>query len=486
MSLLKVEKLSKEFGGVHAIEDLTFSVEAGHIHSIIGPNGAGKTTLFNLITGVYTPSSGRVLFQDRLRNALAQARRRGDTVALMFLDLDKFKDVNDVLGHHVGDLLLKAVARRLSRCVRESDTVARLGGDEFAVLLTNVGHVDGVTHVAEAIIRGIAEPFGLDGNEVTTSTSIGITVFPGDAEEPELLLRNADLALYRSKAEGRNNYHFYVAEMDAEVQARKAVERDLRQAMESDELMLYYQPLIDMRSGAITGAEALIRWNHAQRGFVSPALFIPIAERTDLIFPLGRWVIDKACRQMAEWRRAGLPPLVVAVNLSAAQFKHRDLLATVREIIAANGVDPTLLQLEITESIAMHNIEGTIEVLNQLRAMGLHISIDDFGTGYSSLNYLKRFPVDKLKIDRSFVTDIGLHPDNAAIVRTIISLGHGIGTKVNVEGVETWDQLEFLHAHDVDEAQGFLFSKPLPPADFIALVTGPRPWRMPGGGGGAP
>ncbi|MBW7850396.1 MAG: EAL domain-containing protein [Rhodospirillales bacterium] len=424
-----------------------------------------------------TDLPNRVLFQERLREAIAQARRNGTLIALMFLDLDKFKDVNDTLGHYVGDLLLKAVAERLGGCIRKTDTVARLGGDEFAVLLTNLSTIDGASTVAEAIVESIAEPFQLDENEIITSTSIGITIFPHDADDADRLLKFADLALYRSKAEGRNGYHFYVSEMGAEVQARKAIERDLRQALGGSELGLHYQPLIDLRTGTITGSEALIRWFHPGRGTVSPVEFIPIAERTDLIYPIGRWVLHQACLQAAAWHRAGLQACRVAVNLSPAQFKHQYIIPTVRDVLEQTGLPPRLLQLEITESIAMQNIEASIDILGELRDLGIQVSIDDFGTGYSSLNYLKRFPVDKLKVDRSFVRDIFVHPDNAAIVRAIINLGHGIGTKVNVEGVETLDQLEFLVAHGVDEAQGFLFSRPLGPEDFAALSGSRLPWR---------
>jgi len=422
-----------------------------------------------------TDLPNRALFQERLRLALAQAKRSGTMLALMILDLDKFKDVNDTLGHHFGDLLLKAVAKRLLRCVRETDTVARLGGDEFAILLTNLNSADGASTVAEAIIRTIADPFGLEGNEIVTSTSIGVTVYPNDAADTDQLFKYADLALYRSKAEGRNNYHFYVSEMNAEVQARKAIERDLRHALGSDQLTMYYQPLIDVATGHITGSEALVRWFHPERGSVPPGEFIPIIERTDLIYPLGRWILQHACAQARRWQLQGLRAARVAVNLSAAQFKHQDLVSIVRDVLEQTGLSPELLQLEITESIAMHSLEATLETLGQLRDIRVQISIDDFGTGYSSLNYLKKFPVDKLKIDRSFVTDIGLHPDNAAIVRTIINLGHGIGCKVNVEGIETLEQLQFLRDNGVDEAQGFYFSKPVPGYDFEKLAAS-EPW----------
>ncbi|MGE5514741.1 MAG: EAL domain-containing protein [Bacteroidota bacterium] len=421
----------------------------------------------------------RVLFQERLRSALLQAKRSSHRVALMFLDLDKFKDINDTLGHHVGDLLLKAVAKRLQRCVRETDTVARLGGDEFAIILTNLDGPVGATAVAEAVIASIADTFGLEEHEVMTSTSIGITLYPDDAADADSLLKNADLAMFRSKAEGRNNYHFYVAEMDAEVQARKVIERDLRLALGTEQLELHYQPLVEVATGAITGCEALLRWKHPTRGWVGPAEFIPIAERTDLIAPLGRWILHQACLQGRDWAKAGLPPLKIAVNLSPAQFKHHQtLIAMVGDILAQTGFPAEQLQLEITEGIAMQNIEATIEVLQQLRAMGAVISIDDFGTGYSSLNYLKRFPVDKLKIDRSFVADIGHHADNAAVVKAIVNLGHSLGTWVNVEGIETREQLDFIIAHGVDEAQGYYFSRPVPADEFARLVREKSPFSL--------
>jgi diguanylate cyclase (GGDEF)-like protein/PAS domain S-box-containing protein len=421
----------------------------------------------------------RVLFQERLRGALAQAKRVDYKVALMFLDLDKFKDINDTLGHHVGDLLLKAVAKRLQRCVRETDTVARLGGDEFAVILTNLDDAEGAGTVAESIIHSISDPFGLDEHEVLTSTSIGITLYPDDATDTDHLLKNADLAMFRSKAEGRNNYHFYVAEMDAEVQARKVVERDLRLALGTEQLELHYQPLIEVKTGEVMGCEALLRWNHPTRGWVSPAEFIPIAERTDLIAPLGRWILHQACLQGRDWSRDGLPPMKIAVNLSPAQFKHHQgLVAMVADILDQTGLPAAQLQLEITEGIAMQNVDATVEVLQELRGMGVLISIDDVGTGYSSLNYLKRFPVDKLKIDRSFVVDIGLHPDNAAVVKAIVNLGHSLGTRVNVEGVETEEQLDFLIDHGVDEAQGFYFSRAVPGDAFATLVREKSPWKL--------
>jgi diguanylate cyclase (GGDEF)-like protein/PAS domain S-box-containing protein len=418
----------------------------------------------------------RVLFHERLQDSLAQARRSGCMMALLLLDLDKFKEVNDTLGHPIGDLLLRAVANRLGRCVRETDTVARLGGDEFASLLTHISDADGASTVAETIIQNIAQPFILDDNEVMSGISVGITIFPNDGQNAQELLKNADLALYRSKNQGRGRYHFYVVEMDHEVQNRKAVERDLRNALNSNQLSLFYQPLVDLENGRIIGAEALIRWFHPEHGLIPPGSFIPVAERSELIFLIGHWVLETACSQIQAWKKAGLPPLQISINLSPAQFRHPNLLDTIRGIIEKTGVDPVQLQFEITETIAMTNFEYSVQVLREMREMGLTIAIDDFGTGYSSLSYLRQFPVDKLKIDRSFVTDSTLHPSNDAIVRAIVNLGHGIGATVNVEGIETIGQLTFMRELACDECQGFYFSHALPPEDFARLIGKKEPW----------
>lgn len=485
---------SMHAGGSHTSEmELRFSSQSSRIFDVIkiplrggGGGPQGLVTVGRDITerkqaaarihhlahhDSLTGLPNRILFHDRLRLALAQSARTEKRLALMFLDLDKFKDVNDTLGHHIGDALLKAVARRLTDCVRESDTVARLGGDEFAVILTNLGQPEDAGGVAENIIAAIAEPLLLEDLEVQTSTSIGLTLYPDDAISAEQLLKNADLAMFRSKGEGRNNYHFYVAAMDAEVQARKVMEHDLRNALGAEQMDLHYQPLVDLNSGKITGCEALARWCHPRRGWVPPAEFIPIAERSDMIFTLGRWILYRACVQGSEWIRRGLPPLQIAVNLSPVQFRQQQSLDDmVAEIIDRTGFPARLLQLEITEGIAMQNVENTIDVLQRLRRLGVSISIDDFGTGYSSLNYLRRFPVDKLKIDRSFIGDLDQQPDSAAMVKAIVELGHSLRTRVNVEGVETRSQLDFLKAQAVDEVQGYYFSGPLPADDFIAFV----------------
>ncbi len=418
----------------------------------------------------------RATFVDRLAVAVANAKRSDALLAVMVLDLDKLKDINDTLGHGVGDQLLRAIGNRLRTCVRDTDTVARLSGDEFALVLSGLQDAHGASTVAENILRAMAEPFGLGEHEVSASLSIGVTLFPVDSTSEEELLKNADLALARAKREGRNRYQFYISQMDQEVRARKAIERDLRYAMGFGQLTLFYQPFVDLRTGRISGCEALIRWHHPERGFVSPAQFIPIAERTDLIVPLGRWVMQHACSQLAAWQDAGLPPLQMAINLSPMQFKHSDIAETVGQTLDETGVDPHLLQLEITEGIAMHNVEATIRTLKQLRGLGCKVSIDDFGTGYSSLSYLKSFPVDKLKIDRSFVPEGAHQRDNEAIIRAIINLGHGIGARVNVEGVETAEQLSFMHSHGVDEVQGFYFSKPLPGPEFFQLASGGPLW----------
>ncbi len=425
-----------------------------------------------------TDLPNRVLFQERLQDALAQARRHGGIAALILADIDNFKEINDTLGHAVGDQLLRAVANRLKRGVRETDTVARLAADEFALVLTNLTDADGAGRVAESILRNLTHPYGLDDNEVMSGASLGITIFPGDGEDGPQLLKNADLALHRAKTEGGSRYCFFVAEMDEEVQRRKAIERDLHFALNGgDQLSVAYQPLIDLQTGRITGAEALCRWQHPTLGAIGPADFIPVAERSDLIFRLGRWVLHQVCMQLQAWKSQGLPSFRVAVNLSPVQFRHPGLLDMIRSVIEQTGADPHQLQLEITETIAMRNFEYSVGVLRNLRELGLTIAIDDFGTGHSSLSYLRHFPVDKLKIDRSFVLDLDDHPESGAIVRAIIDLGHGIGAKVNVEGVETADQLRFMNDHACDECQGFLFSRPLSPDDYAALLAAEAPGK---------
>ena len=420
----------------------------------------------------------RNLFYRRLVEALDHGGRADRRVAVHILDLDEFKDVNDTLGHPTGDLLLRHVAERLERCVRTTDTVARLGGDEFALVQTNLLEYDGIPVLAKRVLDTLAKPFDLDGERVYTGASIGITVFPYDGREAEQLLKNADLALYRAKEEGRNNYQLYDPAMNAEIHERKALEQDLRLAIEKDELFLNFQPQLEIVSGRIIGAEALVRWRHKDRGMVSPGQFIPVAEQTGLIIPLTEVVLRQACVQARVWQDAGLPELKVTVNLSALDFRRKDLVAMVMGILEDTGVEPKSLELEITEGSVMSGVESVITTLNELNALGIELAIDDFGTGYSSMGYLKQFPVSRLKIDQSFVRDVLTNDQDASITEAVINMGHSLGLKVIAEGVETQEQLEFLRDRGCDEGQGYYFSHPLDPDAFIAFVTSHAPREM--------
>jgi diguanylate cyclase (GGDEF)-like protein/PAS domain S-box-containing protein len=418
----------------------------------------------------------RTLFEDRLTVTLAQARRKRRLAAVMFLDLDRFKVVNDTVGHAMGDRLLQSVAERLKALVREGDTVARVGGDEFTLLLPEVGRVEDAVDVAERILETLRDPWPVNGHEFHITTSIGIAMCPGDGEDAESLMRNADTAMYRAKDRGRDNYKLYAPAMNSRIAERLALENSLRHALERDEFVVHYQPQVNLETGRIVGVEALVRWQHPERGLVSPVEFIPVAEETGLIVPLGAWVLRTACAQSKAWQDAGLPPMRMAVNLSARQFQRRDLLDTVAAALAETGLAPEYLQLEITEGAAMQDVDQTLAILRELREAGVQLSIDDFGTGHSSLSYLKRFPIDVVKIDQSFVQDLTLDPNDAAIASTIIVMAHNLGLKVIAEGVETAEQLAFLRERDCDEMQGFLFSRaaPAPELDQMLRRNGRR------------
>ncbi|MCH9020480.1 MAG: EAL domain-containing protein [Proteobacteria bacterium] len=417
-----------------------------------------------------TKLPNRTYFQIRLDEALDNARRAGRMVAIHYLDLDHFKDVNDTLGHPAGDDLLKQVSARLLACVRKTDTVARFGGDEFAIIQANLNHQDGIAVLAERMVESIAAPFKLDQEQVFTGTSIGITVFPHDDSDPDRLFRNADLALYQAKQEGRNNYRLYDPAMNEELRARKALEQDIRQALDEGAFFLNYQPQIEIASGRITGVEALVRWRHPERGMVSPAEFIPVAEQARLISRLTDGLLREACEQAKAWQDAGLPPIRVSVNLSPADFKRTDIVSTVTGILDECGLTPRYLELEITEGMVMSGVESVIATLNELHALGVALAIDDFGTGFSSMNYLKQFPLDRLKIDQSFVRDVLTSEEDAGITKAIIQLGHSLGLKVIAEGVETERQLVFLRVWGCDEAQGYYFSRPILPEKMAAML----------------
>ena len=408
----------------------------------------------------------RPLFVDRLIVALAQAGRADQKLAVFFLDLDRFKDINDSLGHSTGDSLLKVVAERIRRCVREGDTVARFGGDEFTLLIPRVEQIEDVAKIAQKIIETLKIPFVICEQELFVTTSIGISLFPNDGIDPETLVRNADSAMYRAKEQGRDNYQLYAPAMNARALERLALENMLRRALKQKELVVYYQPLIDLASGSIFGVEALVRWKHPELGLLLPAHFVSAAEVSGLIIPIGDWVLRTACRQAFIWNKRLDTELTVSVNLSARQFSQPDLLAQVRSALQETGLDPGRLELEITESNAMQNAENTIHTLRELKAAGVRISMDDFGTGYSSLNYLKRFPIDTLKLDQSFVRDVATDARDAAIVSAVIAMAHSLDLKVVAEGVETAEQLAFLSQRNCDTIQGFYFSAPLSADDL--------------------
>lgn len=404
----------------------------------------------------------RALFYDRLEHAFEQARRRKWITGVMFIDLDHFKVVNDTLGHSAGDQLLRQVSARLAECVRVDDTVGRLGGDEFAVILSELAHDEDGRVVAKKIIDAIARPFQINGTEVSISASIGIASSPPDSANADTLVRNADAAMYHAKQEGKNNYRFFTLETNERAKVELGLERDLELALLRNEYVLHFQPKANLATGRITGMEALLRWQRSGYGLVPPAEFIPMLEKSGLIVPVGEWVLRAACAQIKSWKDAGLTPVPVAVNLSAKQFHQQDICATVVRALREHDVDPQFIELEITESAAMHNAAQTTLTLNELKAIGVRIAIDDFGTGYSSLAYLKRFPIDTLKIDRSFIADLPGDLDDASIAQAVITMGRALRLTVVAEGVESAAQLEFLAANGCDEIQGYFFSLPMP------------------------
>jgi len=414
----------------------------------------------------------RSLLRDRIDQAIVKARRHDRRVAVVFVDLDHFKLINDSLGHHVGDRLLLEVAARLTSCIRSHDSVARQGGDEFVLVLTEQHDENEILAVIRRLLETISQPWVNDGQEYGLSCSIGISCYPQDGDDPDALLRSADAAMYKAKESGRSTYHFYTPELNQAISERLELENSLRHALERDEFRVYYQPRVEVASGRIVGAEALIRWECPGKGLILPDSFISIAEETGLIIPIGQWILQEACRQNSAWLRAGLPPISVSVNLSPIQFRHAGLVQSVADALQQANLDPACLELELTESFVMHDAERINVAMQSLKALGVDIAVDDFGTGYSSLSYLKRFPVDRLKVDKHFVRDIDSDPDDAAIVRAVISLGHALGLKVVAEGVETRAHLDFLRQHGCDELQGYYFSRPVPAAGMEVLLRG--------------
>lgn len=413
-----------------------------------------------------TDLPNRVLFQKHLSDALARRARKGDQLAVHFIDLDRFKTVNDTLGHPLGDALLREAAERLRSCVREGDTVARLGGDEFAVVQTGLSDMAGATRLAGRVVEAMAAPFDLQGHQVVIGASVGVAAAPSDGEDADELLKKADMALYRAKADGRGAFHFFERAMDEQLQARRALELDLRRALQAGEFELFYQPLYNLGDERVTGCEALLRWRHPDRGMVSPADFIPLAEEIGLIVPLGEWVLRAACAEAAKW-----PAHVrLAVNLSPAQFRDRGLVRTVVSALATSGLAAQRLELEITESVLLQDSVANMSMLHDLKALGVRISMDDFGTGYSSLSYLRSFPFDKIKIDQTFVRDILDDSDAMAIIKAVLDLGASMGIVTTAEGVETLEQLNALRGQGCAEIQGYFISRPAPASEIARLL----------------
>jgi diguanylate cyclase (GGDEF)-like protein/PAS domain S-box-containing protein len=412
----------------------------------------------------------RLLLSDRVGQAIAFANRNRDKVAVLFLDMDGFKHINDSLGHPAGDRLLQCIAKRLRDCVRAPDTVSRQGGDEFIVLLQGIIQPEDAAVAARRLLRAVAETYSIDQHNLHITTSIGMSLYPDDGPDAETLIKNADTAMYQAKENGRQSYQFFRPEMNVRAVERQSIEEDLRRALERKEFTLHYQPKIDLATGAMTGAEALLRWTHPARGSVSPAQFIPIAEDSGLILPIGAWVLREACKQANEWIEGGLPFGTMAVNVSAIELRSADFLEGLFSTLSETGLDPRALELELTESALVKNAEVAVSILQSLRERGIRVAVDDFGTGYSSLSYLTRLPLDSLKIDQSFVRQIADSHNGTIIVNAIISLGRSLHLRVIAEGVETSEDLAFLRDHKCDEAQGYYFSRPVPAEQFAALL----------------
>jgi diguanylate cyclase (GGDEF)-like protein/PAS domain S-box-containing protein len=454
---------------IHAQHGVTTgAVIVFHDVSVARAMGAGISHLAQ--HDILTNLPNRTLMQDRLTQAIATASRNDSRIAVLFLDLDGFKHINDSLGHATGDRLLQLVAKRLLAAVRTSDTVSRLGGDEFVILLSEVAHAGDAGVKAGKILSALSAPFEMDQITLQVTGSIGVTTYPEDGQSTELLMKNADLAMYQAKAKGRSNYQFFEQGMNVRAVERQSIEGNLRFALERNEFVMHYQPKIDLKTGGITGVEALVRWQHPERGLVGPLQFISVAEDCGLMLPIGKWVLRESCRQAKAWQDAGLPPIEVAVNVSSVEFRNDQFLESVSTILKETGLEPRYLELELTESVLMQHAEFSVPVLQKLRAMGVRLAIDDFGTGYSSLSYLRQFPIDTLKVDQSFIHEINEDTDEATIISAVINMGCRLKHRVIAEGVETAEQLAFLRAHGCDEGQGYYFSRPMPPRETAKLL----------------
>jgi diguanylate cyclase (GGDEF)-like protein/PAS domain S-box-containing protein len=417
-----------------------------------------------------TDLPNRLLFNDRLSHAIVLAQRHRRKLAVLFLDVDRFKHVNDSLGHRIGDRLLQAVAQRLLGCVRRSDTVSRQGGDEFVVLLPEVDDAQDGAVSAEKMLQAVSEPYCIDQHELRVTASIGIVVFPDDGADADTLLKHADIAMYHAKEQGRNNYRFFEPELNIRVLERQALESGLRRALENQELMLHYQPKMNLQSGAIVGVEAFLRWHHPQRGLILPSQFVPIAEACGRIVPIGRWVLREACSQIKAWRRAGMPPMRIAVNISGPELREKDFVSSLREILADTGVAAGDLELELTESVLIQDTTFAVEILRSLKSLNVRLALDDFGTGCSSLSHLKRFPIDILKIDSSFVRELPTDANASSIVGAVIGMGRNLGMQVVAEGVESREQLKCLKQLGCPQGQGYYFGEPVAAAQFAPLA----------------
>ncbi|MHB8057353.1 MAG: putative bifunctional diguanylate cyclase/phosphodiesterase [Desulfuromonadaceae bacterium] len=451
-----------ESGSVRLISATTLDITA----RINAESKIQQLINYDSLTGL----PNRSLLHDRLQLAIAQASRDRQQLGVLMLDLDRFKSINETLGHRTGDKLLKAVSQRLLACIRDSDTLARLGGDEYVAILTGVANEENIATVAKKVLAMVAEPFYIDSHEIFTTCSIGIATYPMDGEDSHTLLKHADQAMYRAKEVDRNNFQFFSREMNNLVLERMMLENSMRKGLERGDFFLVYQPQVDARSGKIFGMEALLRWNHPDMGLLPPDKFIPLAEENGLIIPLGEWVLRCACRQNKIWQEQGLPPVRVAVNLSAKQFGQYHLDEVVASTLLETGLDAEWLELELTESAIMKDADKNIALLAKFKEMGISVAIDDFGTGYSSLSYLKNFPISRLKIDRSFVRDITTNPDDAAIARFIIDIARALNLNVIAEGVETRAQMQFLSFNNCVEMQGYHFSRPVPAEEFAELL----------------
>ncbi|MGZ8867788.1 MAG: putative bifunctional diguanylate cyclase/phosphodiesterase, partial [Thermoanaerobaculia bacterium] len=478
LNSVEVEMKKKDSGTVWLLQSLIIVGEREHavVHATVVDISdrklAEEQIEFHAYHDVLTNLPNRKLFADRLRQNMTHSRRSGRALAVMFNDIDHYKTSNDTLGHTSGDELLLEMSYRLRHCVREEDTVARLGGDEFTIILSELRHPEDAANVAQKVLRAVQVPLTLGGMQIEVTASIGIALFPTDGADPETLLRNADSAMYRAKESGRNNYQLCTDEMKLRAMDRLSLEARLRRAVSEHQMVLFYQPQVNLLTGRIVAMEALIRWNDPERGLIEPVDFIPIAEESRLILPIGEWVLRTACRDMKEWQNMGIAPARVGVNLSARQFQQHDLVETVQAALDAAGLPPSALEVEITETTAMQNAESSINIMRDLRALGISIAIDDFGTGFSSLSYLRGFPLSAVKVDRTFIRDIPEDEGDVAIVSAVLGIARSLRLRVIAEGVETSEQFAYLRRMEWDEAQGYYFSRPGPADEMTRLLTG--------------